>query len=231
MYAFKGAILCLTTCIGNLITPYVITRVGPKNSFLFIISPIFTLQWILILLSRVNSSVWLILAGRGVAGISFGVTLGVVPSYIIEISSMIYHGIFALGPQLMMNLGLVFVFIVGAVTNWWWLSLSCLTIQLPIISFFVLVPDSPHSLIMRGHREKSETALFWLSQSKQSVQEKIKTTSEQGCVAEKKKNNQLLYVLQSLRSRNTLKPLCVSISLLLALQLCGFAPLIFFSVK
>ena len=120
---------------------------------MLVVLPMFTTKWAIILLARPFAAVWIILVGRGVAGFALGITLGVVPSYIIDITSPEYQGLLALGPQLMFSLGLLFVYLLGALVSWWWLSLVCLALQLPMFALLLLVHDSPHSLVRKGRKE------------------------------------------------------------------------------
>ena len=85
--------------------------------------------------------------------------ISIVPSYIIDIASPEYQGLFALCPQLMISIGLLFVYVLGAVIDWWWLSLVCLALQLPMFALLLLVPDSPHSLVIKGRKEQSKEAI------------------------------------------------------------------------
>jgi MFS family permease len=95
-------------------TQFVLRCQKPKT-LLLVVLPVFTSHWVLILIARPLTAVWLLLNGRGVAGFALGITLGVVPSYIIDISSPKYQGLFALGAQLMFSIGLLFVYVLGAV--------------------------------------------------------------------------------------------------------------------
>ena len=149
--------------------------IGPKKTLLL---PIFTTQWAIILLARPFASVWIILVGRGVAGFALGITLGVVPSYIIDISSPENQGLLALGPQLMFSLGLLFVYVLGALVSWCWLSLVCLALQLLMFALLLLVPDSPHSLVMKGRKEQSKEAIYWLTQSQSVAEQRLEKLME-----------------------------------------------------
>ena len=153
-----------------------------------------------------------------------------VPSYIIDISSPEFQGLFALGPQLMLSCGLLCVYVLGALVDWWVLSLVCLALQLPMLALLLLIPDSPHSLVLRGVEKQSREVIFWLTRSNsltESKMEKIIEDSNQG----KDGIHSIYSVIPLLKKPGNWKPLCVSISILVALQLCGVGPLVFFSVK
>jgi len=229
--AWIGALICLTSCAGNILTPSLTSHLGPKKTLLLIVLPIFTAHWALILLARPITAVWLILLARGVAGFAVGVVISVVPSYIIDIASPEYQGLFALGPQLMISIGLLFVYVLGAVVDWWWLSLVCLTLQLPMLALLLLIPDSPQSLLNRGMEEQSREVIYWLSQSKSVTEYKIEKMIEDSHSGQQNSQKNLLSIIPLLKKPSNWKPLCVSVSILVALQLCGVSPLVFFSVK
>ena len=223
--------ICLTSCAGNILTPSLTSYLGPKKTLLLIVLPSFSAQWALIIISRPLTAVWILLIARGVAGFAVGVAISVVPSYIISIASPEYQGLFALGPQLMVSIGLLFVYVLGAVIDWWWLSLVCLTLQMPMLGLLLLIPDSPQSLMNRGMEEQSKEAIYWLTRSKSVTEHKIDKMAEVSYLGEEKSQNNLLSILPHLKKPSNWKPLCVSVSILVALQLCGVSPLVFFSVK
>ena len=193
--------------------------------------PSFTLSWILLVVARPFAAVWLILLSRGLAGFAVGVCISIVPSYIISISSTEYQGLFALGPQLMISVGLLVVYILGAFLDWWTVSLIILILQLPILGLLLFVPDSPSSLLQRGKEDKSRDAVYWLTRSKSVTEQRMDEMIESMKQSREKTKKSFLSVLPLLRKASNWKPLSVSISLLMALQLCGVSPLVFFSVK
>jgi len=229
--AWIGALICLTSCGGNILTPTLTTYLGPKKTLLFIALPCFTTSWAFILLARPLAAVWILLLARGIAGFAVGVCVSIIPSYIIDIASPEYQGLFALGPQLMISIGLLFVYVLGAVVDWWWLSLVCLTLQLPMFALLILTPDSPSSLLQRGKEEESRDAVFWLTQSKSVAEHKVDKMIEVSCSGKESAKKSLISILPLLKKPSNWKPLCISVSILVALQLCGISPLVFFSVK
>jgi len=226
-----GALICLTSCAGNVLTPSLTSFLGPKKTLILVVLPSFTTQWAFILLARPVTAIWIILLARGVAGFAVGVGISVVPSYIIDIASPEYQGLFALGPQLMVSIGLLFVYVLGAVVDWWWLTLVCLALQLPMLVNLILIPDSPSSLLQRGMEDQSREAIFWLTQSKSVTEHKMDKMVENSQLGDKNSKKNLLSILPLLKKPSNWKPLCVSISVLVALQMCGVSPLVFFSVR
>jgi len=226
-----GALICLTSCGGNILTPVLTTGMGPKKTLLMIAMPCFISSWALLLLARPVVSVWLLLVARGVAGFSVGVCVSVVPSYIIDIASPEYQGLFALGPQLMISIGLLFVYILGALVDWWVLSLVCLVIQVPMVALLILTPDSPSSLVNRGKEKEGREALQWLTQSKSVTDHRMNKLTNYSGESQEDAKKSLVTIIPLLRKPSNWKPLCVSVSILVALQLCGISPLVFFSVK
>ena len=131
----------------------------------------------------------------------------------------------------MFSVGLLFVYVLGALVSWWWLSLVCLALQLPMLALLLLIPDSPHSLVMKGRKEQSKKAISWLTQSESVAEHRLNKLMEDFHLSQKKEGQNLHSILPLLKKPSNWKPLCVSISILAALQLCGVAPLVFFSIK
>ena len=100
-----------------------------------------------------------------------------------------------------------------------------------MFGLLLLAPDSPQSLLQRGNEEQSKEAIYWLTQSKSVAELKIEKMIEESYTGKEKTQTHLFSILPLLKKPSNWKPLCVSVSILIALQLCGISPLVFFSVK
>jgi hypothetical protein len=98
-------------------------------------------------------------------------------------------------------------------------------------AMLLLIPDSPQSLLHRGMEEQSKEAIYWLTQSTSVAEHKIENMIKDSQLGQQTERANFLSMLPLLKKPSNWKPLCVSVSILIALQLCGVAPLVFFSVK
>ena len=97
----------------------------------------------------------------------------------------------------MFSLGLLFVYVLGALVSWWWLSLVCLALQLPMFALLLLVPDSPHSLVRKGRKEQSKEAIYWLTQSQSVAENRLDEMMEDVHLSQKKGGQNLQSILPS----------------------------------
>ena len=164
---------------------------GPKWSLLATCLPLFVLNWVGLVVARAFPSFHLVVVSRALAGVAVGTAISIVPSYIIDIASPQYQGLLALLPQFFVSISCVFgswtlhlsqiiggllsAYIVGALVDWWWLSLACLLLQVrtewspspapaqPLLGLLLLLaPDSPASLVARGHTEAARySSIVW----------------------------------------------------------------------
>jgi SP family facilitated glucose transporter-like MFS transporter 8 len=115
--------------LGNLVTPPLLATLGPRRSLLLVCLPLFTLAWLGLVLARLLPSLGLVLASRALCGVPIGMSISIAPGFIIDIASQERQGLLGLLPQLMVSLGLLFSYVVGALVDWWWLSLVNLLLQ------------------------------------------------------------------------------------------------------
>ena len=145
-------------------------RLGPKLTLLAVDLPLHLLGWAGLVAAGPLLSLPLLLLSRGLTGVGVGLSVSIVPNYVIDISSPDNQGLLGLMPQLMVihisslptsyiskasstsstnssslslicsptlnlnfqiSLGLLGVYVVGALVDWWWTSLGCLLLQVP----------------------------------------------------------------------------------------------------
>jgi len=226
--SWAGAIPCLTACLGNIITPFLVQMLGPKMSMLAISLPLFAIHWTGLVVCRLLPSLVLLLLSRALAGVSIGVAISIVPNYVIDIASVQNQGLLGLMPQLMVSVSLLISYVLGAIVDWWWLSLAWLLVQPILLILLLVMPDSPASLVQRGKTEEARAALVWLNRA--NVEERLMELQMSGS-GSKEKGAGVCETLSKLSSSANYRPLLASVALLVALQLTGVSPLVFFSVK
>ena len=162
--------ISLTFTPAQTFSPTPLSRLGPKMTLLAVDLPLYILGWAGVVAAGPLLSLPLLLLARGLTGISVGLSVSIVPNYVIDISSPDNQGLLGLMPQLMVihisslptsyiskasstsstnstslslicspifnfnpkiSLGLLGVYVVGALVDWWWTSLGCLLLQVP----------------------------------------------------------------------------------------------------
>merc|ERR1711963_866731 len=97
--------------LGNLITPFLVQRLGPKMSMLTVALPLYALHWAGLVLCRPLPSLFLLLVSRGLAGVGIGLAISIVPNYVIDIASVQNQGLLGLLPPIMPLL-LIFLLVI-----------------------------------------------------------------------------------------------------------------------
>ena len=111
--------------------------------------------------------------------------------------------------------------------DWFILTAVFLALQIPLFGLFLLLPDSPRWLAARGRSQEAQAALQWLSGSKAVAEQELGEMQQEAGQQEKvgREDKSGLYITM------THPATWLSLALLLAIQLCGSGPMIFFSVK
>nr|CAD7462898.1 unnamed protein product [Timema tahoe] len=132
---------------------------GRKSVLLAMTGP-FLLGWVLILMHQ--SMVVLLYVARFTSGVAVGAVTVVISLYNCEVAEDRVRGTVGAYLQLMITVGILWAYVLGAFLDYYWLSLvSC---AVPVIFFFsfLFMPESSLFLITRGRDEDAERSLKWL---------------------------------------------------------------------
>ena len=84
------------------------------------------------------------------------------PLYNEEIAEVRIRGALGVNLDLMFNAGILYVYIIGALESYLWLSISACIIPAIFAVTFFWMPESPMFLVSNGEFGKAETSLRWL---------------------------------------------------------------------
>lgn len=194
--------------LGNLISPLpagvIADKWGRKPSIL-LTGPMFALTWIVILFT---TSYTIICIMRVIQGITMGFVFTVVPLYLGEIASPSRRGAISGLFSTAWFFGYLFEYCVGPYVSY--KLFSALTATLPVIFvlLFILQPESPYFLLMKGKQDEAFAALVWLrggssqeniqkelEEMKQSVQVDLKNPSKLNDVIESPADRRALLII------------------------------------
>jgi SP family facilitated glucose transporter-like MFS transporter 8 len=122
---------------------FFINLIGRKGSMLSLVIP-FTIGWVLLIWPQ---NVAMLIIGRVFLGLSCGGFCVAAPLFIGEIAHRSVRGQLGSFFQLMITIGILFVYAVGAGTNLFWLSLICGLIPLLFGVIFVFMPGNNENII------------------------------------------------------------------------------------
>lgn len=128
---------------GALPTGVLAERIGRRYTTMFLGVP-YLISWALLALAQ---NVGMLYAGRIFAGIATGGSCVVAPMFISEIAETSLRGALGAFFQLFLTVGILFIYIVGAMTDWVTLSIVCAIFPILLIISVFFIPDSPIYLV------------------------------------------------------------------------------------
>ncbi|CAG7831041.1 unnamed protein product [Allacma fusca] len=153
-----GSIAPIGACISGPVAGFLVDRIGRKGCMLSMALP-FILGWLLIGFAQ---SVDMILAGRFITGLCGGSFSLAAPVYISEIAQDSIRGTLGSALQLMINVGVLFTYVVGKYVEWNELAFICASIPAVFLILMIFMPESPRLLVSQGKTYKATKSLRWL---------------------------------------------------------------------
>lgn len=112
--------------------------------------------------------------------------------------------------------------------NWSQLAFLGGTLPVPFLISMVLIPETPRWFVSKGKQERARKALQWLRGKMADVEPELKGLVKTHTEAEKRATNN---DLAQLFKKHNLKPLSISLGLMLFQQFSGINAVIFYAEK
>lgn len=138
-FSWVGSAMTLGAGSVCILTGYLINLIGRKTTMLLLVIP-FTLGWTLIICAQ---NITMLIIGRTLLGVSSGGVCVVAPMYTGEIAEKDIRGMLCSFFQLLITIGILFVYVVGAFVTTFWLSVICASIPLIFGLLVLFCPESP----------------------------------------------------------------------------------------
>ncbi|XP_014469890.1 PREDICTED: facilitated trehalose transporter Tret1-like [Dinoponera quadriceps] len=219
-----GSLMPLNALFGGIAGGPCIEYLGRRNTILSTAFP-FIGSWLLIALAQ---NVAMVLVGRAICGFSVGVASLSLPVYLGETIHAEVRGTLGLMPTVFGNGGILICYTLGMCLNWRNLALvgACLPILFLILMF--LIPETPRWYISKGKTKEAQKSLQWLRGKDADITEEL--TMIEKIHVESEQNASQRTILELLKSTN-LKPLLISLGLMLFQQMSGINAVIFYTVQ
>lgn len=199
----------------------IVNAFGRKNTMLMLIVP-FVIGWALVIWA-VNLS--MLLVGRillGIAGGSFCITA---PMYTAEIAQKEIRGSLGSYFQLMLTVGILFVYGVGATNDVFLFSCICGVIPIVFGILFVFMPETPHYLISKNRTDDAIKSLKWLRGNQYDYAQELSDLQDEN----EKRKNEKVSMAQLFTSKATVRALFISFGLMIFQQMSGINAVIFYT--
>ncbi|KAH8382581.1 hypothetical protein KR009_004198 [Drosophila setifemur] len=216
-----SSLLAIGAFLGALPTGYLADTIGRRFTAMVMNVP-FILAWLSI--SFAQSVGWLYL-GRFLIGISTGSFCVVAPMYISEIAETSIRGSLGTLFQLLLTVGILFVYMVGSMVSWQTLSMLCLFIPIMLAIGLFVLPETPVYLLKKGRRAEAALSLKWLwgryCDSRSAIQMIQNDLDQAGADAS---------VKDLFSNRGSRNGLVISVLLMVFQQFSGINAVIFYTV-
>ncbi|XP_075161746.1 facilitated trehalose transporter Tret1-like [Haematobia irritans] len=175
-------------------------------------------------LALIATQVWMVIMVRAVQGFAGGMVMTVLPIYVGEISTDSVRGATGSLLNLFIQMGILYVYIIGPYVSYMVLQWCCFAIPLLFGVSFICMPESPYYLADKNRSEElTKSIQFLRGQSVCGVQNEIQ--SIQMTVNESKANKGSLTDL--FRNPGNRKALIISSGLVVLQQFCGINVVLF----
>ena len=218
-----GSLVAVGAIVGAVPAGYFANRFGRKPIMLALSAP-FLLSWILI---TVANAVGILYAARLIGGFATGAVSVVAPMFIGEIAESSIRGALGSFFQVMLTVGILYTYFVGAIANYTWLGI--LSGVIPILFFITVtrVPESPTYLVKKRRIEDAKKSLEYYRGSSYNIWKELQDLEQDISESTKAK----VSIRDLISSKGTRKALIVSLGLMIFQQLSGINAVIFYSVK
>ena len=221
-FSWVGSITNIGAALSCIPVGFLCQRFGRKITMLAMVLP-FILGWALIIWA---SSVGTLIAGRFFLGIASGAFCVAAPMYTGEIASKQIRGILGSFFQLMVTIGILFVYAVGSGVNAFTVSIICGAIPLVFGAVFVFMPESPLYLVSKGNSDKAEDSIRWLRGSQYDAKAEVAELNKEE--QERSMDNQSS-LWTALKRPASLQAMAIGLGLMFFQQTSGINAVIFFT--
>ncbi|EFN75686.1 Sugar transporter ERD6-like 6 [Harpegnathos saltator] len=209
-----GSLMPLSALFGGIAGGPCIEYLGRRNTILATALP-FIGSWLLIALAQ---NVAMVLVGRALCGFSVGVASLSLPVYLGETIQTEVRGTLGLMPTAFGNAGILICFTAGMYLDWRNLALVGASLPIPFLILMFLIPETPRWYISKGKTKKSRKSLQWLRGKDTDITEELTMIEKMHVESER---NASQGTISELLKSNNLKPLLVSLGLMLFQQMSG----------
>lgn len=220
-FAWIGSFVTLGAALVCLFIGSVIQILGRKLTMLLLIIP-FTVGWALVTFA---TNVSMLFVGRFLLGVSGGAFCVTAPTYTGEIAQADIRGTLGSYFQLMLVIGVLFAYIVGAKTSVLAFNLICASLPIIFGIIFVFMPETPSYLVSRGKKDAAAKSLKWLRGAEYDYSHELAALQEQHEADKKNK----VSLAAALARRSTIKAIFISLGLMFFQQMSGINAVIFYT--
>ena len=153
--SWVGSLMPLAALVGGLSGGAALDKIGRKTTIISTSLPFIAAG----LLVTFASNVYIIYAGRAIAGFCIGVISLSLPVYLAETIHPEVRGRLGMLPTTLGNMGVLICYACGAWMDWSQLSLVAAVIPIPFLAMMCQIPESPTFLMSKQKNMKALKSL------------------------------------------------------------------------
>uniref|UniRef100_A0A2A4JT91 Major facilitator superfamily (MFS) profile domain-containing protein n=1 Tax=Heliothis virescens TaxID=7102 RepID=A0A2A4JT91_HELVI len=214
-----ASVIGVTLLIGSFIASPIMGRYGRKVAH-YTISASALVGWLTTLLAE---SVEVILLGRIIGGLSFGMMLPLRSILIGEYTSPKNRGAFLTTISLTQGAGIFFVHLVGSLLSWRRTALVCLFLPFISLVMTLFTPESPSWLVSKGRYKECREVFHWLRGDEEEQELEAMIQARINFEKTVKNNQKKLNLAATMQKREFYKPIILMVHAYAMGQLSGGA--------
>lgn len=157
-------------------------------------------------------------------GLAAGAFYLTTPQYTSEIAEKEIRGILGSFLQLLISLGVLFVYLIGSYLPVFWLNVTCGICPLIYASIFIFMPESPFYLIMKNREKEAEKALKALRDENHNIQGEINELKELF-----NQNEEKISFKKAIKQKSSVSALIIGCGLLFFRHMSCIIPILFYA--
>lgn len=199
----------------------IINMLGRKTTMLLLVVP-FVIGWALVTWA---TSIAMLMVGRVLLGVSGGAFCVTAPTYTGEIAQKQIRGTLGTYFQLMLTVGILFVYALGSGVNLFTINIICLCIPIVFGAVFFFMPETPLYLVSKNRNEDAIKSLKWLRGADYDYQSELSELQTE----HNERQSAQVSLLGAFMRRASLKAFGISMGLMFFQQASGINAVIFYT--
>ena len=217
--SWVGGLMPVGALVGGPVAGVLVDLIGRKHTML-VTAVLFSLSYPVLVISP---SITLVYCGRASTGVCTGMASLVCPLYVAETARPDVRGYLGSWVQLMVTVGVLASYSLGAIVTWRWLSVICIAFSLIWTCILLLIPETPSYQVTKGFESDAKASLTWLrgAEDQRDVLEELEDVKESVILASSNKSGFTIIF-----ERTTVIPLMIGLLLMFAQQFSGISVVI-----
>jgi len=217
--SWVGSLMPIGALVGGPVAGLLVDLIGRKHTMM-VTALLFGISYLVLVISP---NIMVVYAGRIATGLCTGMASLVCPLYIAETARPEVRGFLGTWVQLLVTIGVLAAYSLGAIVTWRWLSAICIGFSLIWICILILVPETPSYHISKGYETDARASLAWLRGmvDHRDITEELEEIKESVILSSSNKSG-----FTAIFQRTNLIPLMIGFLLMFSQQFSGISVVI-----